>query len=200
MKLLQKKADCHLDFAVEKTDVVLLVHQVWKESFAVKATNKKAIAERGWGPLNYVLLDHPELSNTQQQTSSAVTTAYQLLDLSGSQPFDPEALNTSQGMAGTLMDKLVDRKSRELAWDETFLHDVNACTEHAHQKMANASRLMAGVFIAACHHELGIAALEKVRACVELKHQKELELIRKRDEEEEKLRQKVLAIHGKEEA
>ena len=66
--------------------------------------------------------------------------------------------------------------------------------------MANASRLMAGVFIAACHHELGIAALEKVRTCVELKHQKELELIRKRDEEEEKLRQKVLAICGKEEA
>ena len=39
-----------------------------------------------------------------------------------------------------------------------------------------------------------------LRACVELKHQKELELIWKRDEEEEKLRQKVLAIHGKEEA
>ena len=50
------------------------------------------------------------------------------------------------------------------------------------------------------HHELGIAALEKVRACVELKRQKELELVRKRDEEEEKLRQQVLAICGKEEA
>ena len=75
------------------------------------------------------------------------------------------------------MDKLVDRKSREHTWDETFLHDANAHGKCAHQKMANASRLMAVVFIAAGHHELGIDALEKVRACVELKHQKELELI-----------------------
>ena len=80
-------------------------------------------------------------------------------------------------MAGTLMDKLVDYKSQERAWDETFLHDANAHAEHAHQKMADASRLTAGVFVAAGHHELGIAALEKVRACVELKHQKELGVI-----------------------
>jgi len=160
-----------------KTGIILLIHQAWKESFAVKATNKKVIAERGWGPLNYVLLDHPELSNMQQQTSSTVTTAYQLLDLSVSQPFNPEALNTSQGMASTLMDKLVDHKSQECAQDKTFLHDANAHAECARQKMANASKLMAGVFIAAGLHELGIAALEKVRACVELKCQKELELI-----------------------
>ena len=44
-----------------------------------------------------------------------------------------------------------------------------------------------------------MTALEKVRACHELKHQKELELIQKRDEEEEKLWQKVLAVHQKEE-
>ena len=43
--------------------------------------------------------------------------------------------------------------------------------------MTDASRLMAEVFIAAGHHELGAAALEKVRACVELKHQKELGVI-----------------------
>jgi len=45
--LLQKKADCHFEFTVEKTDVVLLVHQAWKESFTMTTTNKKAIAERG---------------------------------------------------------------------------------------------------------------------------------------------------------
>ena len=44
------------------------------------------------------------------------------------------------------------------------------------QKMANASRLTAGVFVAG-HHELGIAALEKVRTCVELKCQKELKAV-----------------------
>ena len=113
---------------------------------------------------------------------------------------DLQALNTSHGIASTLMEKLVDCTNWERAWDETFLHDANACANHAHQKMTDASRLMVGVFIAAGHHELGAAALEKVRACVELKHQKELGVIWKRDEEEEKLQQKVLAVCEKEEA
>jgi len=65
--------------------------------------------------------------------------------------------------------------------------------------MQDASRLMAGVFVATGHHELGLTALEKVIACHELKHQKELELIWKRDEEEEKLWQKMLVVHQKEE-
>ena len=57
VKLLQKKADCHLDFVVEKADVVLLTRHVWKESFAIKETNKREVG----GALNYILLDHPKL-------------------------------------------------------------------------------------------------------------------------------------------
>ena len=45
-----------------------------------------------------------------------------------------------------------------------------------------------------------MTALQKVRACVELKYQKELEALHKRDEEEKKLQQKVLAVHQKEQA
>ena len=36
VKLLQKKADCCLDFVVEKTNIVLLVQHAWKELFAIK--------------------------------------------------------------------------------------------------------------------------------------------------------------------
>ena len=108
MKLLQNKADCHLEFAVEKTDVILLAHQAQKKSFAKEKERKKAIAERGWGPLNYALLDNKELAHMQQQASYGIATAYQLLELRGSEPIDPDALNTSHGMAGTLMEKLVD--------------------------------------------------------------------------------------------
>ena len=44
-----------------------------------------------------------------------------------------------------------------------------------------------------------MAALEKVRACIELKHQKELKTAQKRDEEEKKLQQNMLAVCEKEE-
>ena len=64
MKLLQKKADCHLEFKLEKMKVVLLVLLAWKESFAMDATNKKAFAEKGWEPLNYELLDNKDLAHT----------------------------------------------------------------------------------------------------------------------------------------
>ena len=60
--------------------------------------------------------------------------------------------------------------------------------------MLDASRLMAGVFIAAGHHELGSTALEKVRACTELKRQRDIEAVQKREEEEDKLQQRVLVV------
>ena len=43
------------------TDICPLVRHAWKGSFAGKDLSQKAIAERGWGPLNYVLLNHPQL-------------------------------------------------------------------------------------------------------------------------------------------
>jgi len=64
--------------------------------------------------------------------------------------------------------------------------------------MHDASRLTACVFVSTRHHELGMAALEKVRACIELKHQKELKTAQKRDEEEKKLQQNMLAVYEKE--
>ena len=65
MNLVQKKAEAHLPFTIEKLDVILVMHLAWKESFAIVARNKRAIAERGWYPLNFILLDHPELKKLQ---------------------------------------------------------------------------------------------------------------------------------------
>ena len=101
-----------------------------------------------------------------QQQTSRIEAAYQHLEITRILPANPSDLNTDQGMAGTLMEKLVDCKSQDRAANQTFLNDATACADHAHQKML---RLMAGVFIAAGHHELGSAALEKMRACTELK-------------------------------
>ena len=66
------------------------------------------------------------------------------------------------GMARTLMEKLVDRKSHERARDIDFRDNTNAHADHALQKMQDASRLTAGLFMSAGHHELGRMALEKV--------------------------------------
>ena len=66
--------------------------------------------------------------------------------------------------------------------------------------MQDASRLTVGLFISAGHHKLGRAALEKVQQCVEVRRQREVESVRKKEEEEEKLRPQVLGVCQKEEA
>jgi hypothetical protein len=42
------------DFCV--TDIIPLLNRSWEKSFANQDSAKKAIEERGWGPLNYCLL------------------------------------------------------------------------------------------------------------------------------------------------
>ena len=42
-------------------DVVLIVKEAWKDSFARVDSNKKALCERGWNPLNYALLTDESL-------------------------------------------------------------------------------------------------------------------------------------------
>jgi hypothetical protein len=44
-----------------QTDIIPLVRKSWYKSFAKKDCAKAAIAKRGWNPLNYALLDDPNL-------------------------------------------------------------------------------------------------------------------------------------------
>jgi len=54
-ELVTKKNDAGLEFAINRMDIVGLVQEAWKASFARVKTNKKVITSRGWGPkaLNY---------------------------------------------------------------------------------------------------------------------------------------------------
>ena len=42
-----------------RTDIVPLVRKCWESSFGDVSANRRAIAERGWGPYNRALLLHP---------------------------------------------------------------------------------------------------------------------------------------------
>jgi hypothetical protein len=58
------------------TDVIPLVNIAWEKSFARHEYVRRAIIKRGWGPLNFVLLDHPKLRPmvpTENETASQTT-------------------------------------------------------------------------------------------------------------------------------
>jgi hypothetical protein len=49
----------------EITDIVPLVSHTWiKRVGNIENANKAIIQHYGWGPLNFVLLDHPEVRKT----------------------------------------------------------------------------------------------------------------------------------------
>ena len=49
---------------IEVQEIMILVNYAWEESFARAETNKTAIAERGWFPLNRCLLLDKQLRST----------------------------------------------------------------------------------------------------------------------------------------
>jgi len=59
--LLQKKSNARLTLTIKKTDIIHIMNEAWGKSFAHVLTNLKAIAECGWGPLNYNCLTNPEI-------------------------------------------------------------------------------------------------------------------------------------------
>jgi hypothetical protein len=51
------------------TDIIPLLRHAWDVSFGRANIAKKAVANRGWGPLNYVLLDSPDLIRDDRQNT-----------------------------------------------------------------------------------------------------------------------------------
>ena len=110
-------------------DAMLLVQKAWSESFERVKQNKRAIAVRGWLPLNYVLLDHPDLK--KQADKNGVFQAYEQLSLTGDVPMDPNGLNTEDGICGKLLEKLIDDKNWQHGCEDI---DQNACLVTACKK------------------------------------------------------------------
>ena len=106
--VLTQKERRRTAFAIEKEDIVDVVSKPSDESFARIATDQKAVAERGWGPLNYNLLLHPEIQLTSTSNLQTETNNYQ-----PASSIAPSGLNLSQGITGTLFDQVVQYRNRE---------------------------------------------------------------------------------------
>jgi hypothetical protein len=143
--LLKRKEQRRAAFAIEKDDVVDLVARAWDDSFARINSNQKAIAERGWTPLNYNCLLHPEIvatstrSNQQQKdvdkdnnnnnNNNNNNSTQQTLESPAIESSDdivavrPGDLNLHHGMAGSLVDSIVEIRMRDDASNGTNLEE-----------------------------------------------------------------------------
>jgi hypothetical protein len=88
------------------TDIIPLVTYAWKDSFAISRNAVTAIAQRGWNPLNYCLVDHPDVRTTKRVLIGTKPNE-EATAVAGDGAVD---VNTSTGLAGQLIDAiLIDR-------------------------------------------------------------------------------------------
>jgi hypothetical protein len=194
--LLEKKTKLCLDSKIERHDAVGLVHRAWLKSFVKVESNKRAISDRGWNPLNYNLLDHDELHRVRD--NNPVKNAYELSAINGIDVPDPSTLNLSTGVARTMMDKIVDYKMREKALDTARKNQEEDFIRRRQEIFNTCSKMTAGVAFNAGNVCLSDGRVhERVREQHNNRQQKILEAERKRKEDFAKLQSKVDAIRQK---
>ena len=114
------------------TDVVPLVNRAFFPSYGNVPNAKKAIAERGWNPLNCALLKHPDVLKKSNALMTSETGIHQA---SPSQSASVQ-LSYSSGLAGSLLDDMLReaakdagrqekaRKRREDAGNQAKVHKI----------------------------------------------------------------------------
>ena len=63
-KLIAEKDKLDMPLTISPHEIIPMVNYAWSHSFARCIKNKKAISERGWNPLNRVLLTDPSIRST----------------------------------------------------------------------------------------------------------------------------------------
>ena len=91
-KLCQFQISMGMSLSIHPSDIVPIVNNAWKQSFARVPSNQRAISRRGWQPLNRGLLKNQEVLKTlvSQQTTTTPSLARQ-------QPIPGETVVTSGG-------------------------------------------------------------------------------------------------------
>jgi hypothetical protein len=154
-----KKSEAQFEFTINKHDIMGLVRTAWDKSFGRVETNRKAIADRGWGPLNYCLLDHPELQETDDRVDNSLMAAG-FLRPDHQELMPLEDLNTTHGFSGNLVSKFIEHKIQQQMenGDNPIEKRLNQ-KRGAQNKMERHAKISAGLWCRAEGHYISYRAL-----------------------------------------
>jgi hypothetical protein len=172
-RLVSFKLKHNIPICLTGEDIVPLINAAWDKSFGNVKTNKKAIAVRGWNPLNKNLLLHKEICSgtnssetlestntideTDTNTERVADTNTERVAETNSETTDfirnlPELLNSALGVSGDTFGKIVqhvlinggiERNKENLARGENIQDNLQ-----------NAKRLTSGVMVKHGVHEV----------------------------------------------
>ena len=87
-KLLDLKRKFCMNATIDKNDLMLLINIAWNKSFARVDKNRRAIADRGWGPYNRNILTFSHIRATMTETDRIYDLNYQVvLSCTGTVPY-----------------------------------------------------------------------------------------------------------------
>jgi hypothetical protein len=139
----------NMPVSLNSEDIIPLINKAWKESFANTATNRKAIASRGWHPLNRNLLLHKEIRISENDNNSSNTTTTDQIEESDTLP---AVLNTVTGKSGACFQKLIQHCLRHGGIERNQENLRNG--ETIQETFQKAKRISSSVMIRRSIHEV----------------------------------------------
>ena len=204
-KLLEYKVNKCMPGTLEATDMIPLINKAWEHSFARELTNKKAITERGWNPLNYNLLTYPEIRATMTKSERDNEVSSQLIVLASKLilPTDTTdastitddntsqsnslksasskiSLNFSSGASAFCLQSIISQEQLHNAREKIKEHKDNG--KETIEKLKEAKKITAGICYKSGTNRLG----EDVFTVCKMNVEKKIEAMRKKLEMEEK--------------
>jgi len=151
-----KTSKTDLLYATEKMDVIIVVSTAWEKSFSIVKSNHAAIAEWGWGLLNFVLCDNLENAISAMTTEGLVSQEA----LSGTITIIIEELNMQERIAGTWINQLINMKNHEWSHDtDVDLHTAWRISI-VKENLKTAKWYTPGLHFATGNHALGPAIID----------------------------------------
>ena len=172
------------------SDIIPLVNAAWPKSFGRTESTRRAIVERGWNPLNYSLLLHPEILKTKalvasttnkentdcnQQQGSGTSTTVNAGNITTSGSI-LSLLNTSEGTAGGMVDLLVLQEMKNRGRTEAILkrREKQEVRHNSIKALANGSgKLTSGMLGVNEHYCLDSDVRDAVSSYYEKKKEEE---------------------------
>ena len=183
-KLIAMKEKHELPLTISPHKIIPMVNHAWAHSFARCIQNKKAIADRGWNPLNRVLLTDDSIRRTMTEQELSLETLEYHIPPSSTEivPYAPplpaivpytsttitapppdavEPLNFSQGKAASVLDTLVQHNDLMEARQRMKVRRDNG--KNLKEQLMEGERITAGRCFKAGTVRLGQTVFECVR-------------------------------------
>ena len=108
-QLVELKETMGLPPSLNDQDLMPIINQAWQQSFAKVATNKKAISDRGWSPLNRAILRNEDLraTMTRQEAANEAKSSSSII-LPAAFCANDQSLSTTSNYSGTTITETDD--------------------------------------------------------------------------------------------